>query len=123
MSYEYNKFYYKPLPEYLEVDSSDIEGSGVFATEDIDADLDIGMTHIKVPILQGYIRTPLGGFVNHSEENNCYLIEKLDWDDYRIFHLVTGRKILAGEELTLNYHIDEDDWFTPPRRHRYAADR
>ena len=85
MSYEYNKFYYKPLPEYLEVDSSDIEGSGVFALEDIDADLDIGMTHIKVPIIQGYIRTPLGGF-----------------------HLVTGRKILAGEELTLNYHIDED---------------
>jgi hypothetical protein len=37
--------------------------------------------------------------------------------------LVSGRKILAGEELTLNYHIDEDDWFTPPRRYRYAADR
>jgi len=109
MSYQYNKFYYKPLPEYLEVDNSDIEGSGVFALEDIDADLDIGMTHIKVPIIQGYIRTPLGGFVNHSEDNNCYLVEKLDWDDYRIFHLVTGRKILTGEELTLNYHIDEDD--------------
>ena len=59
MSYEYNKFYYKPLPEYLEVDSSDIEGSGVFALEDIDADLDIGMTHIKVPIIQGYIHTPI----------------------------------------------------------------
>ena len=53
MSYEYNKFYYKPLPEYLEVDSSDIEGSGVFALEDINADLDIGMTHIKVPIVTG----------------------------------------------------------------------
>ena len=108
MSYEYNKFYYKPLPEYLEVDSSDIEGSGVFATEDIDADLDIGMTHIKVPIIKGYIRTPLGGFVNHTEDPNCCLIEKLDWDDYRIFNLYTIRTIQLGEELSLNYHADED---------------
>ena len=33
MTYKFNKFYYKPLPENLEVRESDIEGSGVFAKE------------------------------------------------------------------------------------------
>ena len=52
MTYEFNKFYYKPLPENLAVRESDIEGSGVFAKERIEAGLDLGMTHIKVPIIQ-----------------------------------------------------------------------
>lgn len=104
---KYNKFYYKPLPDFLQIGESDIEGSGVFAKEYIEEDYDLGMTHIKVPILNGYIRTPLGGFVNHSDDPNCELEERLDWDDYRIYNLVTLRDILEGEELTLNYHIDE----------------
>ena len=108
MTYEFNKFYYKPLPENLEVRESDIEGSGVFAKDKIDGHKDLGMTHIKVPIIQGYIRTPLGGFVNHSTDPNCCLIEKMDWDDYRIFNIYTMRTIRSGEELTLNYHADED---------------
>lgn len=104
----YNKFYYRPLPEYLTLGTSEIEGTGVFATEKLEANLDLGMTHIKVPIINGYIRTPLGGFVNHTEAANCYLVQKLDWDDYRVFHLCTMRPIKKGEELTLNYHLDED---------------
>ncbi len=104
----YNKFYYRPLPKYLTLGTSEIEGTGVFATEKLEANLDLGMTHIKVPIINGYIRTPLGGFVNHTEAANCYLVQKLDWDDYRVFHLCTMRPIKKGEELTLNYHLDED---------------
>lgn len=104
----YNKFYYRPLPDYLTLGISEIEGTGVFATEKLEANLDLGMTHIKVPIINGYIRTPLGGFVNHTEAANCYLVQKLDWDDYRVFHLCTMRPIKKGEELTLNYHLDED---------------
>jgi len=104
----YNKFYYRPLPDYLTLGTSEIEGTGVFATEKLEANLDLGMTHIKVPIINGYIRTPLGGFVNHTEAANCYLVQKLDWDDYRVFHLCTMRPIKKGEELTLNYHLDED---------------
>ncbi len=104
----YNKFYYRPLPDYLTLGTSEIEGTGVFAIEKLEANLDLGMTHIKVPIINGYIRTPLGGFVNHTEAANCYLVQKLDWDDYRVFHLCTMRPIKKGEELTLNYHLDED---------------
>ena len=35
----YNKFYYKPLPDCVEVQKSPIEGHGLFAIENINADL------------------------------------------------------------------------------------
>ena len=47
----YNKFYYKPLPDCIEVQKSQIEGQGLFALEDINADFDLGVSHIKVPII------------------------------------------------------------------------
>ena len=71
------------------------------------------MTHIKIPIINGYVRTPLGGFLNHTETPNCCLIELLDWDDYRIYHLHTIRHINEGDELTLNYHVDEEKQEAP----------
>jgi hypothetical protein len=100
----YNRFYYKPLPDSLTVSTSYIEGLGIHAVEDIEADVDLGETHIKVPMIQGYIRTPLGGFVNHAEEPNCVLVITQDWDDYRVYNLVTTQKIQMGDELTLNYN-------------------
>ena len=48
----YTKFYYKPLPDFIEVKKSSIEGAGLFAVENIDKDTEIGMSHIKVPIIQ-----------------------------------------------------------------------
>ena len=102
----YNKFYYKPLPDCIEVKKSDIEGSGLFAIKDIKKDFDLGMSHIKVPIISGYIRTSIGGFLNHSDNPNCELCLELDWDDYRTYNVYTTKKIYAGEELTLNYHSD-----------------
>ena len=65
--------------------------------------LDLGSSHIKVPMIYGYVRTPLGGFVNHSEENNCELFIKENWDDYIIFNIVTIKKIKKDEEILLNY--------------------
>ena len=83
---------------------SDVEGLGIFALEDIETDVDLGETHIKVPMIQGCIRTPLGGFVNHAEEPNCVLVITQDWDDYRVYNLVTTQEIQMGDELTLNYN-------------------
>ena len=71
--------------------------------EDIDEDEDLGATHIKVPMISGFIRTPLGGFINHSEEPNCVLILTQDWDDYLVFNIITKRSIAKGEELLLDY--------------------
>ena len=50
---KFNKFYYKPLPDYLTIKSSSIEGLGIFATKKIKSNTDLGMTHIKVPIIMG----------------------------------------------------------------------
>ena len=52
----------------------------------------------------GYVRTPLGGFVNHSVENNCKLFIKEDWDDYMIYNIVTTKKIDKDKEILLNYN-------------------
>ena len=62
---------YKPLPNSLTIKKSPIEGLGLYATEDIKANSFIGLTHIQDKDFEnGYIRTPLGGFYNHSNNPN-----------------------------------------------------
>ena len=62
---------YKPLPNSLTIKKSPIEGLGLYATKNIGANCFIGLTHIKDNNFEnGYIRTPLGGFYNHSNEPN-----------------------------------------------------
>jgi len=62
---------YKPLPESLTIKKSPIEGLGLYATQKIKANCFIGLTHIQDSSFEnGYIRTPLGGFYNHSNEPN-----------------------------------------------------
>ena len=60
---------YRPLPDQLTIKNSPIEGLGLFATEYIKANSFIGVTHIRDEQFENkYIRTPLGGFYNHSNE-------------------------------------------------------
>ncbi len=62
---------YKPLPNCLTIKKSPIEGLGLYATKKIKANSFIGLTHIQnTDFENGYIRTPLGGFYNHSNEPN-----------------------------------------------------
>jgi len=62
---------YKPLPKFLTIKKSPIEGLGLYATENIKSNSFIGITHIKDKNFDnGYIRTPLGGFYNHSNNPN-----------------------------------------------------
>ena len=62
---------YKPLPQQLTIKKSPIEGLGLYAQSDIKANCFIGLTHIRDGNFEnGYIRTPLGGFYNHSNEPN-----------------------------------------------------
>ncbi len=98
-----NRFYYNPLPNNLKIAESKIDGHGIFAMDNLKEGLDLGSSHIKVPMIYGYVRTPLGGFVNHSEDNNCELFIKENWDDYIIFNIVTIKKIKKDEEILLNY--------------------
>jgi len=62
---------YKPLPQCLTIKKSPIEGLGLHATMSIKNNSFIGVTHIQDKDFEnGYIRTPLGGFYNHSNEPN-----------------------------------------------------
>ena len=62
---------YRPLPKQLTIKNSPIEGLGLYATEDIKANSFIGITHIRDEQFENkYIRTPLGGFYNHSNLPN-----------------------------------------------------
>ena len=60
---------YRPLPDGLTIKNSPIEGLGLFATKEIKANSFIGVTHIRDEQFENkYIRTPLGGFYNHSND-------------------------------------------------------
>ena len=95
------KKYYKPLPECVTIKNSEIHGLGLFATQDIPENISLGITHIKdMRFEDGYIRTPLGGFFNHSELPNCKVVHS---DEY--IHLETISNIKAGDELLAFYTL------------------
>jgi hypothetical protein len=90
---------YRPLPNYLTIKESRIEGLGLYAKENVISGYEIGITHVKdVRFETGLIRTPLGGFINHSEQPNCKWY--IDGD---LTKVKTIRDIQEGEELTLKY--------------------
>ena len=98
---------YKPLPESLTIKQSGIDGLGLFAKEGIAQGTNLGMTHLK---LNGNLfRTPLGGFINHSDDANVVKVELLMTNEtkikfnYKKWNLVTLRDIKKGEELTVRY--------------------
>ena len=62
---------YKPLPKQLTIKKSSIDGMGLYALEDIKKNSFIGVTHVRDEQFENkYIRTPIGGFYNHSNEPN-----------------------------------------------------
>ena len=92
---------YKPLPKEVTIKKSYIEGLGLFANENLSANTQLGISHIKDDRFEnGYIRTPVGAFVNHSDVPNCEFYKE---DDYII--LRTIRPINVGHELTAEYWL------------------
>ena len=73
---------YKPLPSNLTIHDSAIHDIGIFAKEDIPEQTDLGMTHLELGKL--ILRTPLGGFINHSDTPNCVksssLLTRQQWN-------------------------------------------
>ena len=95
---------YKPLPESVTIQTSGIHGLGLFADQKIMRGTNLGMSHIK--IANQLLRTPLGGFINHSNTPNCTKAELLMKNDsfyYKKWNLVTTEDIKKGEELTVRY--------------------
>ena len=91
---------YKPLPDTLTIKKSTIQGLGLFATTDIPQSI-LGIGWVKQDIWpDGFVRTPMCGFINHSETPNC---EKVMHEEVGVMWLKTTRDIKAGEELTIKY--------------------
>jgi len=108
---------YSPLPKGLTLGESEIHDIGLFAKKDIKRGHDFGISHIQIG--KELYRTPLGGFINHSDDPNCTKsmarITNADdlstRTDYKIWRLFTLDDIKEGEELTLTYtfyKIDEE---------------
>jgi len=95
---------YKPLPDSLTIKQSRINGLGLFAKEDIGQGTNLGLSHIEID--DTVIRTPLGGFINHSNDANCVKVELRMTNDkfnYKKWNLVVLQDIKEGEELTVRY--------------------
>ena len=105
---------YKPLPKCLTIKKSPIEGLGLYATANIKANSFIGLTHIQNKDFEnGYVRTPLGGFYNHSNEPNVIrmvsdILPKLKFGDL-INPNSTFEKIKDGKSNRENlfYNLQE----------------
>ena len=92
---------YRPLLNSLEIRRSKVEGHGLFTNRDLPAGTELGITHIKDDRFQdGYIRTPLGGVFNHSEEPNCEAYIEEDF-----IKLKTIKDIEKDKELTVFYWL------------------
>ncbi len=118
------KFNYSPLPTMVKVGRSEIDGHGILATEFIPKNSNIGISHVDVAKLtfigkvnittmqreyvefprgvfhNELIRTPLGGFLNHSPNPNCMLLE-----DKFLWNLWTTEDVYPGDELCVDYNL------------------
>ena len=110
MKKEIKKETYRPLPKLLTIKPSKTEGLGLFATEDIVKNTNLGITHIselalndetKVEFINSLIRTPLGGFFNHSEYPNI----KINNRDMFVFEMITIKDIKSGDEILATYTL------------------
>tara|TARA_Y100000593_G_scaffold14148_1_gene26706 strand:- start:1329 stop:1628 length:300 start_codon:yes stop_codon:yes gene_type:complete len=92
---------YTPLPKELTIKSSEIQGLGLFAVYDVEKNHEFGISHVKDNRFENdYIRTPLGGFFNHSDNPNCEAYIENDFIKLR-----TIKFVKSGEELTVKYWL------------------
>ena len=102
---------WRPLPDQITIKESKIEGLGIFATEDLPPNTDLGISHVydqRFP--DNYIRLPLGAFINHHEMPNCRAIVSESHEtlgEIKHIRIITDKSILSGEELTINYIINK----------------
>ena len=105
---------YRPLPNELTIKNSPIEGLGLFANQDIKKHSFIGVTHVRDEQFENkYIRTPIGGFYNHSNDPNVIrmvsdILPKLNFGD-QIDPTKSTQELKKGENNVENsfYHLQE----------------
>ena len=89
------------------LDESEIHGHGLMATSDIDANVDVGMSHIGIGLVNGKVAagvaTDIGNFQNHSNTPNC--INKIVGKD---LHMFTTEQVKCGDELVVNFYNNKN---------------
>ena len=121
---------YSPLPKNLTIKDSKIDGLGLFSKTKIKKNSFIGISHVKDDDFQDmYIRTPLGGFYNHSKNPNVTklssnIFPKYDFgqnieekiketpedknnNNLKYLYLVSLKDIEPGEEILAKYTFYE----------------
>ena len=108
---------YEPLPNGLIVKKSNVHGLGLFAEKDFDIGENFGMCHFSYGSAdeRKIIRTPLGGFINHSLTPNCVKVsnQHTQWIPgqgnfiFLRYNLIALRNIKENEEITLKYKLYE----------------
>ena len=111
---------YKALHPDLTIRDSPIDGLGVFAKADIPKDTVLGISHVEQYASasgryhSGFVRTPLGGFINHSDTPNSRKVQMADDNTYRPLQngltsctmaVQTSRDIQKDEEITVFYTL------------------
>ena len=114
----------------LTIKDSKIDGLGLFSKTKIQKNSFIGITHVKnIDFQDNYIRTPLGGFYNHSKNPNVTKLSsntlpKYDFgqnieekiketledknnNNLKYFYLVSLKDIEPGEEILAKYTFYE----------------
>ena len=94
---------YNPLPSGLTVAESGIAGQGLFATRRLVMGTELGISHYRID--GEYIRTPLGGFINHADEPNCQRTQVRIKPGFDKWNIMVMEDIEEGEELTLKYKL------------------
>lgn len=96
------KFTYKPLPPGVGLMPSKIQGLGLHASRYIAPGHVFGISH-RIHTDMTIWRTPLGGFINHSETPNAILQANGD-----CYYLVAIEIISPGDEITVTYTLEQD---------------
>ena len=94
---------YSPLPSGFTIADSGISGQGVFTTRRLVMGTLLGISHYRID--GEYIRTPLGGFINHADEPNCSRSQVRIRPGFDKWNITVIEDIEEGSELTLKYKL------------------
>lgn len=96
---------YRPLPDELMVGLSVVHGMGIIATRAIPAGTCLGPIRWQHYDTEFIVRTPLGGFLNHSDTPNCEAVLGDQHGDLYATDLWAAVDIEPFEELTITYTL------------------
>ena len=97
---------YRPLPDGLYIGASSIEGQGLHTSRALFKGHQLGESHYRIVTNKNetiLTRTPLGGFINHSDKPNCFRSQLRLEPGLDKWIITIVEDVNPGDELTLKY--------------------